>query len=90
MPGYPRCENSSEEDASEPGTPERRGRWRTFYCALKSGNDRVKVAQESIEIIKEPARIPESLMYMAGKFFKRFDRDECRFVSNINELYPDD
>lgn len=34
LPGYPRYENSSEEDASEPGTPERRGRWRTFYCAL--------------------------------------------------------
>lgn len=29
-------------------------------------------------------------MEAAGKFFKRFDRKTCKFVSNIKEFFPDD
>lgn len=52
--------------------------------------DRLRVAQNSIEIITDPDLIPESLKFLAGKYFKRFDRETCIFVSNIKESYPDD
>ena len=41
-------------------------------------------------IVTDPALIPDSLFYLAGKFFRQFDRDTCTFVSNIKECYPDD
>lgn len=43
-----------------------------------------------MEIITNPDLIPDSLFYLAGKFFKRFDRTTCTFVSNLREYYPDD
>ncbi len=52
--------------------------------------DRVRVAQDSIEIVTDPSLIPESLFHQAGKFFKRFDAKTCTFVSNMREMYPDD
>jgi len=52
--------------------------------------DRLRVDQENMELVTDPDLIPEELIYMAGKFFKRFDRDICTFVSNIKESYPDD
>ncbi len=52
--------------------------------------DRLRVAQESIEIITDPSIIPDSLFHQAGKFFKRFDKATCTFVSNMREAYPDD
>jgi F-box protein 21 len=48
------------------------------------------VLQENIEIITDPSLISEALFFLAGKFFKRFDKDTCTFVSNIREYYPDD
>ena len=48
------------------------------------------MAQQNIEIITEPSHIPASLFFLAGKFFKRFDKETCTFVSNIKEFYPDD
>jgi F-box protein 21 len=50
----------------------------------------MRVAQENIQIITDPNLIPDSLFYLAGKFFKRFDRETCTFVSNVKEYYPDD
>lgn len=52
--------------------------------------DRLRVSQDNMEIITDPSLIPETLFYLAGKFFKRFDRDTCTFVSNLKEYYPDD
>jgi F-box protein 21 len=52
--------------------------------------DRLLVAQDNIDIITDPAVIPDTLYYLAGKFFKRFDRMTCSFVSNIKEFYPDE
>jgi len=43
-----------------------------------------------MEIITDPGLIPESLFYLAGKFFKRFNSSTCTFVSNLKEYYPDD
>lgn len=46
------------------------------------------VAEENIEII-EP-EMPVSLMGVAGRFFKRWDREKRVFVSNIRDEYPED
>ncbi len=46
------------------------------------------VAEENIEII-EP-EIPISLMSLAGRFFKRWDKEKRVFVSNIRDEYPED
>lgn len=56
----------------------------------KHDHDRHVVAQDRIEIVRDPRLIPDGLMQMAGKFFKRFDRKTCTFVSNIKEYFPDD
>lgn len=45
------------------------------------------VAEENIEII-EP-EVPVSLMSLAGKYFKRWDKENHVFVSNIQDEYPD-
>lgn len=46
------------------------------------------VAEENIEIID--LETPRSLMSLAGRFFKRWDREERCFVSNIRDEYPED
>jgi len=46
------------------------------------------VAEENVEII-EP-KVPISLMSLAGRFFKRWDRERREFVSNIRDEYPED
>lgn len=46
------------------------------------------VAEENIEII-EP-EVPISLMSLAGRFFKRWDKERHVFVSNIRDEYPED
>jgi F-box protein 21 len=43
-----------------------------------------------VVIINDSTLVPDSLLFMAGKFFKRFDAETCTFVSNIREYYPDD
>jgi F-box protein 21 len=46
------------------------------------------IAEENIEII-EP-ELPVSLMSLAGRYFKRWDRKRRVFVSNIRDEYPED
>lgn len=46
------------------------------------------VAEENIEIL-EPIDPPLELLLMAGKYFKRWDGERHRFVSNIEDEYPD-
>ncbi len=46
------------------------------------------VAEENIEIVRPD--VPVSLMSLAGRFFKRWDKDERVFVSNIRDEYPED
>lgn len=84
----------------------RQGPGKTYYTCLyvpspsflmttntrsrKHAVDRLRVDQDNVEIINDPSLIPESLFYLAGKFFKTFDWNTCTFVSNIREYYPDD
>ena len=46
------------------------------------------VAEENINITQLP--VSDSLMILAGKYFKRWDRPTSTFVSNIKDEYPDD
>ena len=46
------------------------------------------VAEENIEIVTPEE--PQSLMALAGRHFKRWDRATSSFVSNIKDEYPDD
>ena len=48
------------------------------------------VAADNIEIIHDASEIDDDMFPLAGKFFKRFDRATCTFVSNIKEQYPHD
>ncbi|KAB5526291.1 hypothetical protein GE09DRAFT_1150893, partial [Coniochaeta sp. 2T2.1] len=63
---------------------------RTYYTCLRPNCDRLRLAQETIEIITDASEIPQQLFFAAGKFFKRFDAGTCTFVSNLKEFYPDD
>lgn len=46
------------------------------------------VAEENIEIVTPD--MPERLIALAGRHFKRWDEDSRSFVSNIKDEYPDD
>lgn len=78
------------DSGTDSDTVRQRLRKKTFYTCLKHDHDRHVVAQDRIEIIRDPKLIPEALIQVAGKFFKRFDRKTCTFVSNIREYFPDD
>ncbi|OAA56961.1 f-box domain containing protein [Niveomyces insectorum RCEF 264] len=72
------------------GLPRRPARRSPFYTCLRVGAERQVVAQKNIELVTDPASIPEPLFFLAGRHFKRFDRDTCTFVSNLREFFPDD
>jgi hypothetical protein len=48
------------------------------------------VRQENVEIVTDPTEVDEALLFAAGRYFKRFDRDSCTFISNVKEQFPDD
>ncbi|KAL2139854.1 hypothetical protein VTI28DRAFT_4617 [Corynascus sepedonium] len=77
-------------DPTESVHSSRMGPQRTYYTCLKPTVDRLRVAQDNVVIISDPSLIPDELFFLAGKFFRRFDRETCTFVSNIREYYPDD
>ncbi|KAF2220060.1 Hemimethylated DNA-binding protein YccV like-domain-containing protein [Elsinoe ampelina] len=64
------------------------GRAQAFYNILGEDRSSRYVAEENIEpIYTEPG---EKLLGMAGRYFKRWDADGRRFVSNVRDEYPDD
>lgn len=64
-----------------------RGREQPFYNIRGDDRSSRYVAEENIEILNE--RPEQGLLRLAGRFFKRWDEDEKRFVSNICDEYPD-
>jgi F-box protein 21 len=46
------------------------------------------VAEVNIEI--ETQQCPDALVRIAGKHFKRWDKESMRFISNIRDEYPED
>lgn len=65
-----------------------RGRLQPFYNVVADDNTVRYVAEENIT----PSRkLPsESLLALAGRYFKRYDTELGRFVSNMKDEYPDD
>ncbi len=59
-------------------------------CSPSTGSEPHVVAADNIEIIHDASEIDDDMFPLAGKFFKRFDRATCTFVSNIKEQYPHD
>ncbi|MCJ1398660.1 hypothetical protein MMC11_001861 [Xylographa trunciseda] len=64
------------------------GRHQSFYHVLVEDNSVRYVAEENIEILTPET--PHNLLPLAGKHFKRWDKQKRRFVSNIKDEYPDD
>ncbi len=61
-----------------------------FYTCLVPHAERQVISQANVEPVTDPAEVPKELMFLAGRHFKRFDRETCMFVSNLREFYPDD
>ncbi|KAA8909794.1 Hemimethylated DNA-binding protein YccV like-domain-containing protein [Sphaerosporella brunnea] len=65
-----------------------RGRNQPFYHVLVEDGTVRYVAEENIQPIR-PKNV-SALIGLAGKYFKRFDAAEGRFVSNVEAEFPDD
>ncbi|KAK7750999.1 hypothetical protein SLS62_006984 [Diatrype stigma] len=63
-----------------------------FYHVISDDKSDRYVAQENIDVTPEVVgdSPPPVLMEMAGQYFKRWDRENIRFISNIRDEYPDD
>ncbi|QLI68653.1 uncharacterized protein G6M90_00g062510 [Metarhizium brunneum] len=83
-----------EADTAAPGEHSRLPVWPPtqfyFICFPSNGSEPNVVAADNIELIHDSRNIDDTMFPMAGKFFRRFDPESCRFVSNIKEQYPDD
>ncbi|KAH6653747.1 hypothetical protein BKA67DRAFT_535106 [Truncatella angustata] len=68
-----------------------------FYRCMvgTDGSDHHVIAEDNMEILdlsgggKLPREIHD-LVPMAGKFFRRYDKEQGAFVSNMRELFPED
>ncbi|KAL8912271.1 MAG: hypothetical protein Q9171_002726 [Xanthocarpia ochracea] len=65
-----------------------RGRHQSFYHVLVEDKSVRYVAEENIG--DAPMLVGPSLMSLAGRHFKRWDKNSKMFVSNIRDEYPDD
>ncbi|CAN8104832.1 unnamed protein product [Discula destructiva] len=65
-----------------------RGRRQPFYNIIAADKSSRYVAEENIAPLQD--RPPESLMRLAGRYFKRWDQESGRFISNMRDEYPDD
>lgn len=66
----------------------RRGRMQPFYNIVAEDKSQRYVAEENIEIAREQPT--EQLLQLAGRYFKRWDDTENKFVSIIRDQYPED
>ncbi|KKY16325.1 putative f-box domain-containing protein [Diplodia seriata] len=65
------------------------GRNQAFYNVLCEDSSSRYVAEENIQVTADPP--PEFLLNkLAGRYFRRWDTTESKFVSNIKDEYPDD
>jgi F-box protein 21 len=75
------------------------GRSQCFYHVVVEDQSTRYVAQENIDLVYSnsnggyvdaPVEMPPALAHIAGKWFKRWDKNRGRFISNLEEEYPDD
>ncbi|TKA67595.1 hypothetical protein B0A55_08710 [Friedmanniomyces simplex] len=65
-----------------------RGREQPFYNVVADDKSVRYVAEENIEGLAEQPS--ENILALAGRYFKRWDKESGIFVSNIKDEYPDD
>lgn len=68
-----------------------------FYRCMvgTDGSDHHVIAEDNMEVLDlrggiELPREIKDLIPMAGKFFRRYDKEQGVFVSNLRELFPED
>ncbi|POS73942.1 hypothetical protein DHEL01_v207662 [Diaporthe helianthi] len=83
-----RCEADSEWIELMQVDNLRRGRLQPFYNIVAEDKSQRYVAEENIVIDRERPSV--KLLQLAGRYFKRWDDRETKFVSIIKEQYPDD
>ncbi|KND93099.1 hypothetical protein TOPH_02113 [Tolypocladium ophioglossoides CBS 100239] len=83
-------EQADGDATDQPSIPVRPPNQFYFMCFPSTGSEPHVVAADNIELIHDANQVDDSMFPLAGKFFKRFDRATCTFVSNIKEQYPDD
>lgn len=59
-----------------------------LFSRVASSTDERIIAPGNLEVIDDESRVTRHMFPLAGKYFKRFDRESCRFISNIDEEYP--
>ncbi|KAI0475741.1 Hemimethylated DNA-binding protein YccV like-domain-containing protein [Xylariaceae sp. FL0804] len=64
------------------------GRRQPFYNIVAHDKTTRYVAEENIEL--DYRRPQKALLQLAGKYFKRWDKDRGMFESNMRDDYPDD
>ncbi|KAI5813780.1 hypothetical protein BZA77DRAFT_284357 [Pyronema omphalodes] len=67
-----------------------RGRRQPFYHVVVEDGSVRYLAEENIRPIKPQLQNVQPLMHLAGKYFKRFDKETGMFVSNMQAEFPDD
>ncbi|RMZ00614.1 hypothetical protein D0860_07927 [Hortaea werneckii] len=65
-----------------------RGRHQPFFNVVADDKSLRYVAEENI--LPDHSRPGPALMGIAGRYFKRWDESQGKFVSNIRDEYPDD
>ncbi|KAI6930562.1 hypothetical protein KC337_g15857 [Hortaea werneckii] len=65
-----------------------RGRHQPFFNVVADDKSLRYVAEENI--LPDHSRPGPALMGIAGRYFKRWDETQGKFVSNIRDEYPDD
>ncbi|EAS36782.3 hemimethylated DNA binding domain-containing protein [Coccidioides immitis RS] len=69
----------------------RAGRHQSFYHVCVEDKSVRYVAEENIEpVVLDISQMPQQFVESLGKYFKRWDPGMHRFVSNIQDEYPDD
>ncbi|KAL4778081.1 Hemimethylated DNA-binding protein YccV like-domain-containing protein [Aspergillus varians] len=65
------------------------GRYQSFYHVIVEDKSVRYVAEENIQLITPTiSELPQTLVIVAGKYFKRWDTVSREFVSNIRDEYP--
>ncbi|KIW00373.1 hypothetical protein, variant [Verruconis gallopava] len=83
-----KCDASEEWVAQMRVDNLERGREQSFYHVLAEDKSHRYVAEDNIVPTDE---VPNSaLLRLAGRYFRRYDEEQRRFVSNIRDEYPDD
>jgi len=75
------------------------GRTQCFYHVVVEDGSTRYVADENVVLeysnsnggyVDAPVPVPPGLEKLAGRWFKRWDQNRGRFISNVEEQYPDD